>query len=316
MTTWRVPGAPGSGEPELFGLLRWHLGTNLEFKRTAASEYRCDVSVWDLIDDVSGRGRTRRLSLPVDLLYKVRRGGQGATVSGPGRVEVNHAVVEVYRSLGQQSQTALLPQLFERLTRIPAIHQVMTPLRAFVLELGDNGSIRPSDRSFRRYDEAKARRYLSVLQNLNYVKAEGDAYVPGARLEAAKTQYGAGADIVPKILADSIAKASDFMVDVLGWRLMVPYIRWSNAYYWKALEIEDLPTLSKDSWTQSHQLLYGQPTHGNPRTQIDDMVREKIVSYDGRGFTGMPEVFDPYKRQALAIPMVRQVLDSPLGALS
>ena len=308
MTTWRVPPGLSRLDSDLFGYMRWNLGSNVNVTRAGRGSLRCNVGARDPIDDVSGESSARRITLQINLEYQVDRKGGRTIISGPGRTELHRAVTEKYGSLGQTSQKALLPQLFVNLTRIPAIHQVMTPLRAFVLELSDVGSVRPTDKSFRRYDPKKARQYLSILQELGYVKLEGTDYVPAGRLLKAGKSYGEGAEIVPMILADSLQKASGYMVDVLGWRLMVPYLRWSNAYYWKALEADRLPTLSKPAWTESHLLLYGSPTHGNPRTQIDDMVREGIVKYDGRGFTGVPNVFEPYRRQAMAIPLVREVL--------
>ena len=184
----------------------------------------------------------------------------------------------------------------------------MTPLRAILLELSDSGSIRLSDRSFRRYEPSKAKKYVSLLSQLGYVKSEGDQFVPATPFERAGTTYGEGGQMVPKILADALRKGSGFMVDVLGWRLMVPYLRWSNAYYWKALEADRLPLLSLNSWTESHLQLYGSPTHGNPRTQIDDMVETNIVSYERKGFIGRDEVFEPYRKQALAIPIEKETL--------
>ena len=288
--------------------MRWNLGTNVEVTRTGPASLKCNVAARDSIDDFSGASSSRRVSLQINLEYRVVHRGGSTVISGPGRSDLHRAVTEKYRSLGQTSQNALLPQLFVNLTRIPAIHQVMTPLRAFVLELSDVGSVRPTDKSFRRYEANKALQYLSILQDLGYVKLERGTYIPTGRLRKVGKSYGEGAEIVPMILADSLRKASGYMVDILGWRLMVPYLRWSNAYYWKALEADRLPTLSKEAWTDSHLLLYGSPTHGNPRTQIDDMVREGIVRYDGRGFTGVTQVFEPYRRQAMSIPLVREVL--------
>lgn len=308
MTTWKVPRELGTRDADLFGFLRWNLGSNVSITRTRSSKLQCDVVGTDVIEDVSGVPSSRKVSLRLGLEYSLSRKAGATMVSGPGRIALHRAVTEKYRSLGQNSENALLPQLFQNLTRIPAIHQVMTPLRAFVLELSEVGSVRPTDRSFKRYDPKKAKQYLSILQDLGYVKLEGDRYVPAGPLTTSGTSYGESAQIVPMILADSIRKASGYMVGVLGWRLMVPYLRWSNAYYWKALEAERLPTLSKAAWTESHVMLYGSPTHGNPRTQMDDMVRGEIVSFDGRGFTGVDEVFQPYRRQALEIPLVKEVL--------
>lgn len=308
MTSWTVPKALGRSDSALFGYLRWNLGTNLRFNRSSPKRLTCDVRTRDMIEDVSGATTSRTISLRLDLEYELSRRMGTTIVTGPGKLNLHRAVVDKYRSLGQKSQEALLPELFGNLTKIPAIHQVMTPLRAFVLELSDVGSIRLSDRSFRRYSPEKAKQYVSILEQLGYVRAEDGAYVPAGRLTKGEAPYGEGADVVPRILADALREASGFMVEVLGWRLMVPYLRWSNAYYWKALEADRLPRLSKDVWTESHVQLYGSPTHGNPRTQLDDMVSAKIVSYDGTGFEGVEEVFEPYRLKALEMPIVREVL--------
>lgn len=308
MTRWTVPRTQSRGDSDLFGYLRWHLGTNVKFTRSGPKGLKCDVRTRDLIEEVSGESTSRHINLRLNLEYDQTRRGVNTVISGPGRVGLHRAVVDKYRSLGLKSQEALLPELFGNLTKIPAIHQVMTPLRAFVLELSDLGSIRLSDKSFRRYDPRKARQYVSILEQLGYVKSDGDAFVPTGRLAKGETSYGEGADVVPQILADALRQASSYMVDVLGWRLMVPYLRWSNAYYWKALEANRLPRLSKEVWTESHVQLYGSPTHGNPRTQLDDMVSAKIVSYNGSGFEGTPEVFEPYRQKALDMPIVREVL--------
>lgn len=308
MTVWLVPRSQSSTEADLYGYLRWNLGTNLNFTKQGTNTLACHIRTVETIRDVSGDVARRAINLQLDLRYSVNRRAGRLVVSGPNRTSMHRAVTEKYRDLGEKSQQALLPQLFENLTRIPAIHQVMTPLRAFVLHISDNNELDLTDRALRRYEPRKTQQYVNLLKALGYVRSEGDKIVPAGLMTKVKASYGSGASIVPRILADALKEASGYMVDILGWRLMVPYIRWSNAYYWKALEADNLPRISMQSWNASHLQFYGSPTHGNPRTQIDDMVRANIVSYEKEGFEGVREVFEPYRKQALRMPIVKEVL--------
>lgn len=308
MTRWVVPKKYARTEADVFGFLRGNLGSNVSIKRESAGTILCGVETSDVVRDSKGEWVIRPVTLPLDIQYNLRKIKGRTVVEGPTFREFHAAVVSQYRSLGDASQRALLPQLFENLVQISAIRQVMSPLRAILLSLGEQESIPPGHPLIRRYEPTKIRKYFSLLKELGYVSVEGTDYVAGSALLSARKTHVESTSVVSRILGDALRQRYDYMTDILGWRLMVPYLRWSSAYYWKALEAERLPVLDAKAWTESHVQLYGKPTHGNPVTQLDDMVHVRIVERRGTGYLGLDEVFEPYRDQAMGNPLVREVL--------
>lgn len=308
MTRWVVPKKYSREEADVFGFLRGTLGSNVTIRREEAGVLLCGVETRDVVRDSKGDWVIRSVNLPVDVPYTISRTGGRVVLQGPTFREFHGAVVSQYRTLGDASQKALLPQLFENLVQISAIRQVMSPLRAILLSLGEQDSIKPGHPLLRRYSPTKIDRYFQLLEDLKYVSIEREDYVSGPAFRSAAKVHGESTSIVSKILGDALRQRYDYMTDILGWRLMVPYLRWSSAYYWKALEAERLPVLDARAWADSHVQLYGKPTHGNPVTQLDDMVHAKIVERQHGGYLGLEDVFEPYRRNAIQSPLVREVL--------
>jgi hypothetical protein len=311
MTRWVVPKKYSRTEADVFGFIRGNLGSNVSIQKESAGTILCGVETQDVVRDSTGEWVIRSVSLPLDIQYNLRKSKGRTIVDGPPFRDFHAAVVSQYRSLGDVSQRALLPQLFENLVQISAIRQVMSPLRAILLSLGEQESIQPGHPLIKRYEPAKIRRYFGLLQDLGYVSEEGVDFVAGPALLSARKVHSESTSVVSRILGDALRQRYDYMTDILGWRLMVPYLRWSSAYYWKALEAERLPVLDAKAWTESHVQLYGRPTHGNPVTQLDDMVHVKIVERRGPGYLGLDEVFEPYRHNALENSLVREVLSIP-----
>ncbi|MCX6659151.1 MAG: hypothetical protein NTX81_02040 [Candidatus Bathyarchaeota archaeon] len=220
---------------------------------------------------------------------------------GPTRREFARHVRELYFSIIDRSQQLLLPYLYKRLVYVPEVNMAMIPLRKILIFLEKNGSVSPIDlgRRLAGGEGDRARRYFTVLEDLGFVKREKDKYVPGgevAKLKAAEVQPP---ELYERILADVIEKRSKFLQEVLHLTMMVPFLRWSNAYYFPSYEAGHLVEMENEELVSNYRRFY-QRKH-EPMTemnQIQRIVDIKVLSMKDTCFTGMPEIFNNYVTDA------------------
>lgn len=308
MTQWAVPAKYSRSAKDALAYLRFSLGSNVVFQKSRGNSWTPVVVVRDAVEDRVGALVVKNVRVSLKLDYELSKSGTRFLIDGPPVAAFRKELRMSVRSIGDVSQRALLPNLFRKLVEVPAVLGVMNPLRAILLTLRDDGTVAPSADFLAHYDPAKVKRYFGLLSDLDFVQSEGEQYVPGPGMMRLGQNEADSAGLISRVLGEALRRSYTYMTEVLGWKLMVPYLRWSNAYYWKALEADRLPVLDKDSWSRSHLQLYGRATHGNPATQIDDIVARRIVDRVTGGFRGVPEVFDPYKGHALEIAEVRKAL--------
>ncbi|MCJ7506155.1 hypothetical protein MUP05_06780 [Candidatus Bathyarchaeota archaeon] len=220
---------------------------------------------------------------------------------GPSRKEFARHVKELYFSIIDRSQQVLLPSLYTRLVRVPEVNMAMSPLRKILIFLEKRGSISPTDlgRRLAGGEGDRARRYFTLLADLDFVKREGNEYVLGSevgKLRAAEVQPP---ELYERILAEVIEKRSKYLHEVLHLTMMVPFLRWSNAYYFPSYEAGHLVEMENGELVSNYRRFY-QMKH-EPMTEMNQIQRIldiRVLSMKGDYFAGEPEIFRNYSADA------------------
>ncbi len=220
---------------------------------------------------------------------------------GPSRTEFARRARELYFSIIEKSHQVLLPSLYTRLVHVPEVNMAMSPLRKILIFLEKNGSISPADLGRRLAGEEgdKARRYFTLLADLDFVKKEEDKYVPGSEMSRLKADAVQPPELYERILADVIEKRSKYLHEVLHLTMMVPFLRWSNAYYFPAYEAGHLIEMENEELVSNYRRFYRMKHE--PMTEMNQIQRIldiKVLSMKGDYFAGEPEIFHDYSMKA------------------
>jgi hypothetical protein len=293
--------------------VRWAVAPNIRLRESAASSWECTVlsrdEIWDRKQDTLV---IRPIEVPLGLFVTEIRRGRSRVLEGPNVSEVRRATRLKFRDIGARSQKALLPDIFVKLSHVAQVRQVMGPLHTALSTIRMRGELDPEALANRRREREKWKVYLKFLKNEAYVREGGVGFVAGSAFESILRTEG-GPQAIPLALGQLLYDNYAYMTEVFGWRMMVPYLRWTSAYYWRALEAESLPSLDWDAWSSTYGLLYGKQTHGSPISQAQSLLEVGILHEDGRRFVGTRDVFKPYQERATKDPVLTRVLSPGAG---
>jgi hypothetical protein len=228
-----------------------------------------------------------------------RRGG--FRFRGPSRTEIAKRTRELYLTIIERSQQVLLPSLYTRLVHVPEVNMAMSPLRKILIFLEKNGSISPTDLGRRLSGEEgdKGRRYFALLADLDFLKKEENKYVPGSGMSKLAADEVEPPELYERILSDVIEKRSKYLQDVLHLTMMVPFLRWSNAYYFPSYEAGHLVEMENGELVNNYRRFYR--TKHEPMTEMNQIQRIldiKVLSMKGDYFAGEPGIFESYSSNA------------------
>jgi hypothetical protein len=267
-----------------------------------ASEARIGLQIQEAIIDHGEIGSTiRTLNIDNVGLFKWRYMHGRMKLHGPSRRQVAMRANERYSAIVDRSQQLLLPSLYTKLVHVPEVEIAMTPLRKILMMLEKEKSVSHRDlgRRFTKDEGAKAKRYFSLLCDLDFVKEEKGRFVPGQSMSELRI------DVRPpilyeRILAEVIQKRSKYLKEVLHWTMMVASLRWSNAYYFPAYEAGHLIKMADEELGDNYKKFYG--IKHEQATELDQIQKiidnEVLVREEEKYVRGREEIFTSYSRSA------------------
>jgi hypothetical protein len=279
-----------------------HVSQHLVLNHSEGRRYSFDLDKRESIRNAkSGQYSVVPLHLDLKLEYKAEPKKGGLRITGPSFSEALRSAEAKYRAVAESSQSALLPSLYDRLVKVPSVSLTMSPLRTILVQLDEEGSVTPETAFHHRLpSQEKVERYFGLLRDLGYIRKHDSQYVHGKEFESLRRQELHSTAIFQRILGDVISKKSSYLTRVLHWSMMVPYLRWSNAYYFRSLEVGELTPLDRSAFSDSYRGLYQSQAKGNELSQMTHLVDAEVVRKEDRFYMGEPAIFEAFLTQARA----------------
>lgn len=299
MTKYTVPPPYSANPVGILSYVRWALAPNLVLTENKPNGMECSYVTRDEIwDRATDQVTIRPIQVPLGLVLTQTRKGRSVELTGPNVTQLRRAVRLKMREIGTQSQKALLPDIFEKLSHVAQVRQTMGPLHTALTQIRMTSELNPARLVTRKREREKWGTYLRFLEETKYIRKSGSLYVSGPAFTSI-LQQRRDATAIPTALGQLLYSHYAYMTEVLGWHMMVPYLRWTNAYYWRAFEASKLPSLDWDAWSSTYGSLYGKQTHGSPLSQAQSLIEAGIIRERGsQVFVGIEEVFRPYQEKA------------------
>lgn len=310
MTSITIPRRIAGSDRNIQSFLRWNVARNIVVRRQQADEWSCLLETQDSVEDArTPEGVSKTVVINTGLTYRFVRKGEKSVLEGPGLRELALKGRAAYRRLAKSAESALLPDLYEKLVRVSVVEVAMGPLQSILTDLATEGQLDVVKAGRRYRSPANFAAYVEMLRDLDYAKREGSALVPGASFDAARTIRSDEDSSIHWMMGDILQKRGGYMRSVLRWNMMVPYLRWTNAYYWRALEADRLPLMSFRGLQLSYSDIYGNPTHGHPTTQVMRLAKAEVFKkVDSHQYVGYQDILDPYAQRASERPDIAEAL--------
>ncbi|MHB8568090.1 MAG: hypothetical protein ACYC7D_15915 [Nitrososphaerales archaeon] len=275
---------------------------------TTASRTSVGLQIQDVIADQSGEGPYLKFIMLDHIADYELTSSNTAKFSGPGKREFVRRARERYNAIIQDSQKALLPSIYNRLVQVNEVNLSMTPLRKILMYVEEEGSITMDLLTRGLYPVSKSQKYLALLLDLEYIAEEGKAYVPGPAMKDLHAANIQPPVLYQRILGDVIQNRPKYLQEVLHWTMMVPYLRWSNAYYLPAYEVGHTLRLDKDDLIRNYERFYRR-RHDTltQRDQIGNIVSVGAIKKENGFYIGDDDVFLRFQKEADALASLEPI---------
>jgi len=185
---------------------------------------------------------------------------------------------ERYNSLIVSAENVLLDKTYTKLVMIPLVQTAMSRIREILVTLEYDQEINLLD--YPKKERGKLVKYLSFLEDLNYVRKENDIYIEGNRLSVIKHKLNKeNVELYNKVLADVLRKGYPYMSKHLRLLQIVPFLRIANSYYLPSYQLGELLSMEKHKFVRfiEHylKLFYN---HTTTRTKLNNQINQVVAS--------------------------------------
>ena len=287
-------------EAALLRTLHRRVASNLYLEEDRPpGEYRVGACVTEILDDAKLPRRTvRYVKLDNVATYRFRMKRGRVVIQGPGRRDVATRAGTAYRRIVQKSQDLLLPSLYGRLVSIPDVRLAMSPLRVILMMLERRNEVRPEMFITPKKSAAKVQNYFTLLEDLRIIKRENHHYVQGTELRRISLDESEEA-FYSRILGSVLERRFEYIREVLKWTMMVPFLEWSNAYYFPAYEARALLRWKDEDYFGCYHRLYGRPRNEAETVSQTTKVKDaRVVLRDAGFWVGDDEIFEEFSKQS------------------
>ena len=224
-------------------------------------------------------------------------------VSIPPRKEMIEKNDEKYNSMIISAENSLMDKTYLNYVKIPLVQTAMSRIKSILITLDVDYEINPSQHHYS--ERIKLLKYLKFLEELEYVRKEGNLYIEGNRLNIIKHELKSEdnrENLYNKMMADVLKIGYPYMKKHLRLLQIVPYLRIATAYYLPSYEFDELLSIKRHDFTRFiaeylhsfyniKSMAYRGQTDTRLNKQIDDAINSDILQLKGDTITGHKEIF-------------------------
>jgi hypothetical protein len=291
-------------EREILHCLRQHFSPYTYVYHIDHEKSRAEVGIQiqEVIPDYGEKGGVVRI-VPLDNIATIgwRYTNAGLQITNLTRSRFVKQVKETYESILDGSQHALLPSLYSKLVHVPQVSLAMSPLRKILSQVSKKETVSQNDlvRAAKDTKVSKIPKYFALLTDLEFIKPENGHYVRGWKMKNLQAGEIEQTEVYEKIFGEVIQRRSKYLSQVLHWTMMVPFLRWSNTFYFPAYEAGRLVRIERSDFINNYRRFYGRRVATiDANDQLLQIVAVNILKKNGLVFGGVQTIFDEYVTNA------------------
>ncbi len=238
----------------------------------------------DMILDGKTGGRTFVVSHgPPAGIIAAELTSKGWSLTGPPKRRFFAEFQRVSTDLVQRSENVVLSVAHEKIVEAPLVQQALSPIRNIIVWLDRNERVDLATLAGLRKPESQLRKYLALLENVQYARREAGGWVQGERFPTGTSGQNPK-EFYDGMLARAVELGFSYMRQVIGLTQMVGYFFWSNSYFLTALEANKRIALQEDDLVKRKARYYPSRTQ-TPIEAIGQLQRvidtQLLVRDDG-----------------------------------
>jgi hypothetical protein len=220
----------------------------------------------------------------------------------PSRREVIKICNDRYTAVVIKSEQSLLKTTYQKLVLVPEVQVAMRPIRKILIKLERFGetTLKELINVQSRLSSNKGERYLHylrLLEALDIIKKENGKYVQGSNMKNYIVRDISPPELYEQILAEVLERSYPYLRQVLNLTMIVPFLRWSNAYYLPSYEANEKLYLGEESLIE-HYMRFYKYTTSDPSDQIQRILDTQIIRMEQNLITGNSEILNDYFEKA------------------
>jgi len=204
-----------------------------------SKESQVCIGVWDdeiVIDSVTNSPRLHVIGLPDLFRGYFEETNKGLNLVLPSRGEITESINKSKKRITERSEGSLLESIGAKILSIPSVMNQIHPITMVLDSVLNTSSVYISD--FKKAENVQ--RYVDFLSDLNIVKREGKAIVPGEFMEKKMACEMGENELYDALLGRIVDKGLLRLFTEMHVTHLQPYIRMANVNCLTS-RIEDTP---------------------------------------------------------------------------
>lgn len=218
----------------------------------------------------------------------------------PEREDIVDRLHQNINSLVFDVERSLLKASYMKLVKVPIILTTINPFREILNTIHKKDIVYRADIVEIR-GTVKADRYLTTLEKLGYIRRKGKGFVEGNKFITVENLISDSVvsedmtiKLVETMLGEIVNENFSYLTEYLNLTSLTPFLRWSNAYYFAALEWNSLITVDENEMYNNFLRVYEyiqRPKEIKFINQLDQIVKAGILHRDGDYVIGDNKIF-------------------------
>lgn len=226
-------------------------------------------------------------------------GGGYYIVELPDRDEVYNGFVERRAQIIDRLDYSMAKAIYENVFELTPVKNQLNAIIQIIRWVRERSPL-----SIERIEDAQGSEntaeYLRILSDLGFLRIEDNEVYPGEKMDAADLIGLDGDDYVKTVVGDIVQAGYNVLQDQLNLRMLSHYPKYSNAYYYSALQRND-PDLWLDieAISQNYEQQYGDDADWLVvNDKLNELADTNVIQKDGEYVQAKQDVYNQVAQEA------------------
>lgn len=257
----------------------------------------------DLSDSMERDNVFKFIKIPDATHLTASKGGEYYSIHLPERSTIRTEIKEKKRNMIETLDVKMARHIYDKLVELPTVKTQLNPIIQ-ILKWTRRKAPAEKSKIMDSLNPGNPEEYLSLLENLDYIRIEGDDVYTARKLDRFEFEEirDEERDTMEDILGSILQTGYDNLLDKFQLSMLKTYPKYSNAYYYSAFERDD-PNLYLDLEAVSENLdrNWGDSTPiYELEDKLEDLDRVGVLEKEGDYVTSDIDVYNEVRADIVA----------------
>lgn len=217
----------------------------------------------------------------------------------PDRDDIYKGFVQRQQQIIDRLDWAMAKAIYEHVFELTPVENQLNSIIQIVRWIHNESSI-PLDRLKDAQGTDNTEKYVQVLSDLGFLQIEEEQVTQGEKMQEAQLLNLEGEDYVRTIIGNIVKDGYNVLQDRLDLRMLSHYPKFSNAYYYDALQRQDPGLhLDVDAVCRNYERQYGEDMDSFVvNDKLNELAETKVIQKDGKYVQSNPDIYQRVAQEA------------------